>query len=109
VGGAELRPRRLPAAVVEVGGQHLELEVDHRLEQARFDMGAAAGAPLPDQGGEDALDDGVAGEQVGHGEAEGDRSLVGVAVQPHHAGAGLRQEVLPRPAARQGPSARRSR
>ncbi len=88
---------RQAATVVEEGGQHLELEIDQRLEEAGLDVGALAGDAAPDQRGENALRRRGAGEHVADGEAERHRALALVAVQPHHARARLRQEILPRP------------
>ena len=84
------------AAVVEIGRQHLELEIDERLEQARLDMRALAGPAAPHQRREHALNDRAAREQIGDGEAERHRPLIAVAVEPHDAGARLREQVLAR-------------
>ena len=97
MGRAEAGAPGRAAAVVEVGSQHLELEVDQRFEQAGFDMGAGAADAAPHQGGEDAVREGGAGQHVGDGEAEGHRPLIVVAVEPHDAGARLRQKVLTGP------------
>lgn len=78
-------------------GQHLELKIDQRLQQARFDMAARAGHAAPHQCGKDPLRGGGARQHVGDRQAEGHRTLVLVAVQPHHAGTGLRQQILPGP------------
>src|SRR6185312_2122154 len=92
---AERRACRNAAAVVEIGGQHLELEVDERFEETCLDVRACPRPAAPHQRGEHALNDRPAREQVRNGEAERHRALVAVAVQPHEPGARLREQVLP--------------
>ncbi len=81
-----------------MGGQHLELEVDQRLQQAGLDecalAGDAAAAPAPPGCPAQAA---APASMSRDGEAEGHRALVLVAVQPHHAGARLGEQVLAGP------------
>jgi hypothetical protein len=48
VGVVDRAPLRQFAAVVEVCGQHLELEVEHRFQQADLDQPSLAGDPTAD-------------------------------------------------------------
>src|SRR5207302_5416687 len=82
----DLAPHGQSIAVVQVAGQHLELEVERRLEQADLDEAAAAGRAAADEAREDALAKVRAGESVDDRESERDRRVVAVPVQPREAG-----------------------
>ncbi len=94
MGAPERRPLRQAASVVEMRGQYLELKIDKRLQEARFDEASLAGYAAPHQSRENPLSGGGAGQHVTDGEPEGNRPLPFVAVQPHDARARLRQEIL---------------
>ena len=59
-------------------------------------MRALAGPAAPHERGEHALNDRAARKQIGDREAERHGALIAVAVQPHEAGARLREQVLAR-------------
>ena len=98
IGVRAVHPRayRQPAAVVEVGGENLELEIDERLEQAGLDVAALAGDAPAHERRQDRLDERRTGEHVADRQPERHRPLPFVAVQPHDAGTRLRQQVLTR-------------
>ena len=83
------------AAVVEVRGQHLELEVEDRFQQADLDQPALAGDAAADEAGQDALRQMSAGHHVGDGEAHRDGALVGVAAEPGQTGERLDSRSWP--------------
>ena len=85
-----------PVAVVQVGGEQVELEVDQSLQQAGLHMGARPADAAPHQGGQDALGEHMAGQHVGDGQSQRHRPLAFVAVEPGHAGQRLREQVLSR-------------
>ena len=89
IGGAEVgmgiahgtAQRRL-AAIVEVGGDDLKLQVENGLQQAHFVPPSPTGDTPADETGEDALDEVGAGGQVGDGESHRDRGFAMVAAEP---------------------------
>src|SRR5690606_31077017 len=83
-------------AVVEMGGEHFELQVEDALEEADLYESALAGQATAHEAGEDAPHEVRAGHQVGDGEAHRHGTLIGVAREPGEAGERLRQQVLAR-------------
>ena len=88
-----LRCGRL-AAVVEIGGEDLELEIEDGLEQDDLDLAAEVGDAAANQSGENALHEMRSGHHVGDGEAEGNGRLARVAVEIGQAGERLHEQVL---------------
>ena len=84
------------AAIIEMRGQHLKLEVQDRFQQADLHQTALAGDAAPHQTSQYPLHQMRAGEEIDHRQTKGRRRAVGVAIQPHQPGYGLQQQVLPR-------------
>lgn len=76
--------------------QDLELEIDERLEEARFHQASFTRNAPPHQCRENSLSSGRPGQHIADGETEGNRPLPFVAIQPHDARARLRQQILTR-------------
>ncbi len=85
-----------PPAVVEPGGEQFELQVGKHLDQRGFDKAADPLPFAPEQERQHAMRQRRPGENVADGQAHGDGAVFRPARQPHHAGAGLGKQVLPR-------------
>lgn len=94
---APLTVERTGGPVIEEGGQDLELQIDKALKQACLDVAARARHAAANQRGKHALHDRAASQHVGNSQADWNRTQDRLAVEPHHAGAGLGEQVLSGP------------
>src|SRR5579859_856813 len=73
--------RRLPA-IIQVGGQYLELKVENGLKEADFNGGALAGFTALQERGEDALHEMLARKDIRNRQTEGNRGLARITTKP---------------------------
>ena len=81
-------------AVVEIGCQALQLQIEDGLQQGDLHAATLAGAAAADQTGQNTVHHVVAGKGVRHGDAQRRGRLVTIAVGVGQARHGLQQQVL---------------